>query len=148
MKVRIEPATNLDLEEIISRTEAKDNPAACQIFRRYLEASVVAWAGYADNQIACVWGVVAPTVLSDAGYLWLLTTDLVDEHKLSFIRHSQIAVAKILKEFPLIHGHVIHGQGHSYKWLKWLGVKFKQGVVASDGKTKLIPFELRRALNG
>ena len=122
------------------------DPAGLQACGAYFNSSLFAWTGLVDDRIACIWGLVAPSILSDSAYLWLLTSDLVDEHKFTFVRHSQMILKSMLEDFPLITGHVLADQERSKKWLKWLGVIFKPSIDA--GQTRLIPFELRRAISG
>jgi hypothetical protein len=92
-----------------------------------------------------MWGLIAPTIFSEQAYLWLITTDLVDEHKFTFVRHSQMVIRGMLEQFPLIVGHVLWEQSRSKKWLKLLGVKFGRPI---EGKTRIVPFELRRSYIG
>lgn len=110
----------------------------------YLKASAFAWTGLINKEIACVWGLVPPTILSDSAYLWLLTTPVVDEHRFTFVRHSQMVIEGLFEQFPIITGHVLADHTRSKRWLKWLGVKFMPAV----GEGRLIPFELRRAARG
>jgi hypothetical protein len=112
----------------------------------YLSNSLHAWTGVIEDKIACVWGLIPPSILSDNAYLWLLTTDVVDEHRFTFIRHSQMVVQIMLEDFPTIVGHVLADHERSKRWLKWLGVTFKPSIEA--GPTRIVPFELRRALRG
>jgi hypothetical protein len=81
----------------------------------------IACAGLIDGQVACLWGVRANTILNDSAYLWMLTTQLVDEHPFIFVRHSQMMSERLLKEFSFIHGWVWADNHRSIKWLQWLG---------------------------
>lgn len=124
------------------------DPIGLQACNAYLSASVFAWTGLMEDRIACIWGLVSPTILSESAYLWLLTTPEVDEHKFIFVRHSQLILERMLEDFPLITGHVLSDQPMSKKWLKWLGVTFLPTITGYDGVIRLTPFELRRALRG
>ena len=139
MKVSIVPATKLDIEDIIRRSPVQAHPNAKRDLKRFLVISIMSWTGLVENKVACVWGIISPTILSDSAYLWLLTTDLVDEHPFLFVRHSQMVVEKLLEDFPCIKGHVVAGETRSIRWLKWLG--FKLGHQEGG----LIDFERRRA---
>jgi hypothetical protein len=83
--------------------------------------ATMARAGLIDGQVACVWGVRANVILNDSAYLWMLTTQLVDEHPFVFVRHSQLMAEEILKRFSFIHGWVLADNQRSVKWLQWLG---------------------------
>lgn len=138
--ISIRPAKLSDFQNII---QGRDALLACGA---YFNASLFSWTGLVDEKIACVWGLVAPSILSESAYLWLLTSDLIEEHKFTFVRHSQLVLPGMLEDFPLISGHVLADQARSKKWLKWLGVTF--GPAIDRGQTRLIPFELRRASGG
>jgi hypothetical protein len=96
------------------------------------------WAGHIDNKLACIWGVIPPTLMSEQAYLWLYTTDVIKEHQFTLVRHSQLVIDEILKEYSSLVGHVIMGHDKSMRWLKWLGAKF--GEPQGTG----IPFRITR----
>lgn len=103
-----------------------------------LMMSTVIWAGFINGGLACIWGVIPPTLMSDRAYLWLYTTDLIKEHQFTLVRHSQLVMEEILSEYPTVVGHAIIGSDKSIRWLKWLGAKFgpPQGTA--------IPFRITR----
>lgn len=103
-----------------------------------LKMSVVIWAGFIDGGLACIWGIIPPTLMSYQAYLWLYTTDLIKEHQFILVRHSQIAIEEILKEYPSIVGHAIMGSDKSIRWLRWLGARFGEPQGAA------IPFRIER----
>lgn len=100
--------------------------------------STVIWAGFINGGLACIWGVIPPTLLSNQAYLWLYTTDVIKGHEFILIRHSQLVMEEILDEYPSVVGHAIIGSSKSIRWLKWLGAKFgpPQGTA--------IPFRITR----
>lgn len=100
--------------------------------------STAIWAGFIDKQLACIWGVIPPTLMSYQAYLWLYTTDVIKEHQFTLIRHSQRVMEGILDEYPSVVGHAIIGSDKSIRWLKWLGAEFgpPQGIA--------IPFRITR----
>jgi hypothetical protein len=103
-----------------------------------LRISNTIWIGKVDGELACVWGVVLPTIMSDRAYLWLWTTEKIKEHPFVFVRRAQIVVAELLKEYSVVVGHTVVGARNSIRWLKWLGAKFGE----PDGD--LIPFQIGR----
>ena len=130
MRVEINAANQLDLTDIIRRSPVADKPDAEMKLRNFLRASIMSWTGSIDGEIICVWGLIAPTILSDRAYLWLLTTDTLEKHPFVFVRHSQMIVNDMLKNFSTIEGHVVEGNRSGIRWLKWLGFKMGQ---KSDG---------------
>lgn len=90
-----------------------------------------------DGKILCFWGLIPPTLLSDCAYLWLYTTENMQEHVFSLVRHSQRAVEEMLQDYPIIVGHGVIGATKSLRWLRWLGARF------GEPQGKLLPFEIR-----
>lgn len=103
-----------------------------------VHSSVDVQVGYIDDELACVWGLQPPTLLSDRAYLWLYVTDVVQEHTFTFIRQSQIAVQRMLETYPMLYGRVEVGNIKAIPWLRWLGATFGESI---DGR---IPFFIRR----
>lgn len=95
------------------------------------------WIGTVDGEIACMWGLIPPTILSWSAYIWLYHNRLVEDHKFRFIRHSQLQVKRMLAIYPNIVGDCIAANDTGRKWLKWLGADFGP----PDGP--LIPFTIR-----
>lgn len=98
------------------------------------------WVGLIDEKLACIWGLIPPTLVSNQAYLWLYTTDVITEHQFVLVRHSQLVMEEILKRYKSVCGHVVtgHGDSKSIRWLKWLGAKF--GEPGEIG----IPFRITR----
>lgn len=108
------------------------------IMSMWLDRSHKIWFGVIKNEIACCWGVVVPTLLSDKAYLWLKTTDKIDENKFLFVRYSQRALEEVFDNFPCIIGHTKASEDRSIRWLKWLGAEF------SEGQNGMLSFEIRK----
>ena len=104
------------------------------------DMSTSMWIGLIDGQLACMWGLIPPTLMSNQAYLWLYTTDVIKEHQFVLIRHSQLVMEEILKRYKCVCGHVVMGSGDSksVRWLKWLGAKF--GEPGERG----VPFRIVR----
>ncbi len=137
-KTKIELVTKTDAARLISRSmgdkltdEGRKNLAKCS------DCTTTVWAGYVDEELVCIWGLVPPTLLSEMAYLWLHTTEGVKDHEFIFVRRSQRAIQEVLKMYPLIVGHCEVGSPRSVRWLKWLGAVFAQ----PEGK--MIPFMIK-----
>lgn len=100
------------------------------------------WAGLVDEKLACAWGLVPPTLLSDSALLWLYTTPLVDDHKFLLVRHSQMAVQEMLKLYPTITGVTLHDAERSRAWIEWLGGTY------GKREGKFMPFTIKEAKHG
>ena len=104
-----------------------------------IKLSTKAFSGFINDEIACIWGIHARTILNDSVYLWLLTTKLIEEHPFVFVRHSQIVARELLETYSKINGWVLKNNELSIKWLQWLGCTF------IDEEPGILGFELRRA---
>lgn len=104
------------------------------------DMSTSIWVGLIDERLACIWGLIPPTLMSDQAYLWLYTTDVIEEHQFILVRHSQLVMEEILKRYRSVCGHVIvgKGDGKSIQWLRWLGAKF------GKPEEKGVPFRITR----
>jgi len=116
---------------VLSETDAK-------VMDCSLAMSVVMWAGFIDGQLACLWGVIPPTLMSTQAYLWLYTTDVIKEHQFILVRHSQLVIDELLTEYESIVGHATIGASKSIRWLKWLGAKF------GEPQGTMVPFRISR----
>ena len=123
MSVAVVATRDFDVHDVVSRSPVAKAPNAEQILKRWLRTSEEVWLGMHDEEVACVWGLAPPTTISNRAYLWLLTTDLVDQHKFLFVRHSQLVIEDALKRYPMIVGNVAVGNTSARKWLRWLGAE-------------------------
>lgn len=96
------------------------------------------WAGIADDELVCAWGLVPPTLLSDTALLWLYDTPAVEQHKFTFIRRSQLAVEEMLKLYPRITGVTLYDADRSRKWIEWLGGTY------GKREGKIMPFTIEQ----
>lgn len=110
-----------------------------QTLEQYLIFSAKLYVGAIDGKLCCAWGLIPPSLLSDQAYLWLFSTELVEEHKFRFVRESQRAVEEMLKEWPLITGYCEHANARSMRWLRWLGAVFGPALK------HMTPFEIRKS---
>jgi hypothetical protein len=110
-----------------------------EIMLRSVRNSIKVWSYWVDEGLVCLWGLIAPTILSEEAYLWMLTTEKLDTHTFMFIRHSRLVTEEMLKFYPIIVGHCALTATKAQRWIEWCGGKF--------GKPNgpLIPFEIRKS---
>lgn len=132
----IKKISNYQAKELIRGIELDESGEKTMDF--CLLMSTVIWAGFIDRRLACIWGVIPPTLMSSQAYLWLYTTDVIKGHEFILVRHSQLVIEEILEEYPSIVGHALMGADKSIRWLKWLGAKF------GDPQGTGIPFRITR----
>ena len=117
-------------------SDAGDN----KLVRRCIFTSAYAFTGWVDDEVACIVGIISPTVLSNQAYLWLHCTPLVEQHKFLFVRYSQRWLEIALKEYPVITGHTLVSNTSGIRWLsRYLGAKF------GEPEGMAVPFQIRRA---
>ncbi len=102
----------------------------------YMTMSDKCYVGVIDDLIVCVWGVMRQSLLSDRGYLWLITTEAAEEHKFLLIRYSQRIIENLLKRYRVLTGECAISDSRARKWMRFLGAEFSQ----PEGKT--IPFQI------
>jgi hypothetical protein len=95
------------------------------------------WIGTVDGKIACLWGLIPPTILSWSAYIWLYHNGLIEDHKFLFIRHSQLQMKRMLTLYPKIAGDCVITNATGRKWLEWLGASF------GPPEGPLVPFTIR-----
>lgn len=141
--ISIQRISDVPLHDVLKRTSVAHLPDAEMTLRQCVYRSTEVRYGFLDGRLACMWGLIPPTLLSQSAYLWLLTTDIVAEHKFLFVRHSQRYVEEALKIYPAIVGDVILGNAPARKWLSWLGAEFGQ---PEQGRVRFVI--RRKVLNG
>lgn len=61
------------------------------------------------------------------GIPWSLGTERVTEDALSFVKFGKLAVARMLKTYPVLTNYVHSKNKLSIKWLKWAGFTVGEG---------------------
>lgn len=121
MRVEILERCDVGMKTILKGTPL---PMAAAIMNDCMFRSVEVRWGLINGEVACVWGLIPPTLLSQAAWLWLFTTELVERHKFLFVRHSQRWMEETLERYPEIIGDCIAGNDRGRRWLEWLGAEF------------------------
>ncbi len=136
MNVDIKPVQNQ--LGLIRRTRHFGNPDAERTLATCIRMSTWVWEGTIDGETACIFGLAPPTLMSDQAYLWLTTTDVVDQHKFVFTRYSQLLVQQMLTQYSLIVGDTLVDATRSIRWLRWLKAEFGRPCGQK------LPFWIRR----
>ncbi len=139
MTVLIQKVPRANISGLISQHIAPSlDTAGLRKFNQFVLCSQSIWYCEIAGEFIGMWGTIPPTLLSDHTYLWVRTNETIKDHTFVFIRHSQIAIAEVLREWQVVHGHAVVGAEKSIRWLSWLGAKFY------EPEGKLIPFVIRR----
>ena len=139
MIVTVEPAQKGDLEGLVDRSIYSNYPAAKQMFYNHVKMSSDVWVGKADGVVACAFGVIAPSIISEQAYIWVITTGIVEEHKFTFIRYSQRVLETLLEQYESIVGFCFVQETSAIRWLKFLGAVFDE-----TPQEDRLPFKIRR----
>jgi hypothetical protein len=115
--------------DLITRSTFAHIPGAEEVLRECIWRSIEIRQGLVDGEVACVWGLIPPTILSNTAYLWLCTTDIIAEHKFLFIRHSQRYIEEALKRYSTIIGEVVGHNPPARRWIRWLGGEFGPTIL-------------------
>jgi hypothetical protein len=127
-----------DREEIDALTGR--DPGA--VLAESVARSSSAWAGVADGELVCLFGVVPLTLGGMTGVPWLLGSDAVTRYGRPFLRRNRAWVREMLREFPVLRNAVDARNTVSIRWLRWLG--FTLGTAQPMGVRGLpfIPFAM------
>lgn len=146
--VEIRPATVEDALALVLRQADREEVEALtgRDAREALVESVVrsaaAWAGLANGELVCLFGVVPMSLVGVTGIPWLLGSDAVTRYGRPFLRRNRAYLREMLREFPVLRNVVDARNTVSIRWLEWLG--FTLGTPQPMGVCGLpfIPFEM------
>lgn len=139
MTALIVPIDSAEAYDLISlEPSAKLSVIERETLQRAMANSAKLWIGKDDDQVLAMWGLIAPTLMSDVAYLWLHTTEHLSTHKLMFLRRSRRVVQGMLDLYPTIVGHCACDAKRSQQWLRWLGAEFDVPI-----NNQFIPFTIR-----
>ncbi len=146
--VEIRPATVEDALALVLRQADREEVEALtgRDAREALVESVVrsaaAWAGLANGELVCLFGVVPVSLVGVTGIPWLLGSDAVTCYGRPFLRRNRAYLREMLREFPVLRNVVDARNTVSIRWLEWLG--FTLGTPQPMGVCGLpfIPFAM------
>ena len=139
MSALIESVAPKELSKIFHEAHIEMSVRDAKIFDDCQSKSQTTWVGHSDGKLVCAWGIIPPSVLADEVYLWLYTTEAVKETQFLFVRHSQIFIQNLLKEYKAIVGHVKADATGSKRWLRWLGAE-----ISGPPKAGMLTFRIER----
>lgn len=118
---------------------SRKSPAGALMYS--LRKSSVAWTALVDGRPEVMWGVGDINILAGVGAPWLLGTDAVEKHTVTFLRRSTDFRAQLLARYSVLRNFVDDRNTVSIRWLKWLGFKLSDPVEMNGHSFRL--FELR-----
>ncbi len=127
-----------DRRTIGALTELSAVAAVRQILRRSHRAA--AWL--VDGVPACLFGVIALSVIDARGQPWLVGTQLLERHVVAFLRRSRHAFDEMTAGFAELESIVAEDNQLALRWANWLG--FHTSKSMSLGGMDFRRIELRR----
>ena len=85
------------------------------------------------GKLGVIWGLQTKSLVDPYGYIWMLTTNIVEEHPKAFLRKSKTITRQALQACPILRCHVDMAHVKSHDWLIWLGFK-TLGIESIDEK--------------
>lgn len=93
--------------------------------RREMKASIKAsdWSRVCliDGVPALVFGISTTDIFNKVGCVWMLTTDLTQEHKIWIGRATKKYLRKFMEHYNLLYNYVDAGNTFTLRWLAFLG---------------------------
>lgn len=69
---------------------------------------------------------VRPSRFPEAGFVWMLGTDAIENFSIPFLRHARGYLDAFHDIYPLLHNYVDARNTVHIRWLKWMGCTFIQ----------------------
>ena len=146
--VEIRPATVADALALVLRQADREEVEALtgrdprEALVASVERSASAWAGLANGELVCLFGVVPMTLVGVTGIPWLLGSESVTRYGRPFLRRNRIWLREMLREFPVLRNVVDARNAVSIRWLAWLGFTFGTPQPMGVRGLPFIPFEM------
>lgn len=78
-------------------------------------------AGYVDETLVCLVGVIPASILADSATVWLLATEHIGKHSFLFFRYGRIWLKTIRDKYHNIYCVCHHNTKLGDRWLTILG---------------------------
>lgn len=117
------------------RTIERFNIKAGYLLESTIEQSQNSYVALVDGVPACAWGIDSVTLLGDQK-MWMITTPLVEDHPVAFLRMSRAFVEAARAKLGPIEGAVDSENEISLRWLRWIGFR-----VVEDGPIKKMRYD-------
>lgn len=102
-----------------------------------VRSSVYAWVAEIDEKPVALWGFWKSSLMDDSAFIWMVTTNAVEEHQFTFVRHGRILLDMMLQKCKVVYA-IVHPEFHrSHRFLKFF--KFETvDPVEVNGKFMLV----------
>jgi hypothetical protein len=153
---QVVPATEAHCRALASRMRAEDAAEVMATagisalaglissLRGTLRAGGQAWALLIGGEVAAIWGT-RPAWGGRAALVWLLTGDLVDQHRRLFMQLSRAEVRRLLALFPELLNLVDIRYHRALRWAQWTGAELGAPVRFGRRRGLFVPVRWRAA---
>ncbi len=147
--IEIRPATVADAELLALCLHPDDyaevlalgqDPRAALIQSVEMSASGEAWAGLADGELVCLFGVVPLSLVGVTAVPWLLGSPLVQMHGRTFLRLNKQFIERWRRDYPVLRNVVHARHRRAVRWLQWLGFTLGEPVSMEPHGAPFHPF--------
>lgn len=104
-------ATTLPLDKVVADT---------------VTLSSYARSGWVNGHLACLWGVAPLSLTSSKGAPWFLSTSVIEQHPMLFLRRCKPHVQEFKDRYNYMVNYVDARNKVAIHWLKWLGFDLEE----------------------
>lgn len=115
-----------------------------QSMRFGLERSSHVWTGFIDFEPVCMFGAVPVSLLGGSGVPWLIGTDKLVEHQMTFLRRCRPQLARMQRVYEHLTNYVAAENAAAVRWLEWLGFTLHEPMPFGPDGVAFRMFEWRR----
>lgn len=93
-----------------------------------------AWTGFINFEPVCMFGVMPVSLLSGSGTPWLIGTDALVAHQVTFLRRCRSQLARMQRCYEHLSNYVAAENTAAVRWLEWLGFTLQEPApLGPDG---------------
>jgi hypothetical protein len=86
-----------------------------------LWVSTECWTWYEDGEPGAIFGAIEPNILGRRAIIWMMTTPLVDAHRIKFAKGSREVIHRFRETYGRLETEVDARHAVCLRWLAWLG---------------------------
>lgn len=98
-------------------------------------------ATFFNGKLACIWGITRD---GDLASVWMLTTSLVDEYRVTFVKTVKAVIRDMLSIYTMLHNVVDARHVTAIALLQRLGARLGESIRHPETGMEFFPFLLSR----
>lgn len=92
-----------------------------EMIEESLVHSVEAFEGWVGPEFLCVFGIGAKSILDSKGVPWMMGTDAIERHAVTFGKASKAWIDLKRSQYTQLENWVLAQHFQAIPWLRWLG---------------------------